>query len=117
MDCKIVADSAVNKLYLGRPWRAHAKTVFLRCELPASIAAEGWNNWNNPENEKTSFYAEYKNSGAGGDSKGRVGWSHQLTDKDAKEYTIQNILGTINATGADWYKVSSISFEWPAKKQ
>ena len=117
MDCKIVADSAVNKLYLGRPWRAHAKTVFLRCELPAAIAAEGWNNWNNPENEKTSFYAEYKNSGAGDDIAGRVAWSHQLTDKDAKEYTIQNILGTINATGADWYKVSSISFEWPAKKQ
>ena len=52
IDCKIIADSAVNKLYLGRPWRANAKTAFIKCDLPKAIAPEGWNNWNNPENEK-----------------------------------------------------------------
>jgi len=118
MDCTITADSSVSKLYLGRPWRAHAKTVFLRCQLPGSIVAEGWNNWNNPGNEKTTFYAEYKNAGPGSDNAGRVGWSHQLTDKDAKEYSIQNILGTINAaTGSDWYQTPPRPFEWPEKKQ
>ena len=117
MDCKIVADSAVNKLYLGRPWRAHAKTVFLRCELPGSIVAEGWNNWNNPENEKTVFYGEYKNSGAGGDSKGRVGWSHQLSDKEAREYTIENIFNALNAPGVAWFaNINAKPFEWPVKK-
>ena len=43
-DCIITADSAVNKLHLGRPWRAHAKTVFIRCTLPAAIVAAGWDN-------------------------------------------------------------------------
>ena len=52
IDCKIIADSAVNKLYLGRPWRANAKTAFIKCDLPKAIVPEGWNNWNNPENEK-----------------------------------------------------------------
>ena len=55
LDCKIVADSAVNKLYLGRPWRSFSKTVFIRCELPKQIAPEGWTNWDNTENEKKTF--------------------------------------------------------------
>lgn len=91
MNCKITADSAVNKLYLGRPWRAYSKTVFMQCDLPKQITPEGWNNWGNVENEKTVFYAEYKNTGAGSDVSGRVKWSKQLTDKEAKEYTLENI--------------------------
>src|SRR5262245_43355065 len=35
MNCKIIADTTVKKLYLGRPWRANAKTTFINCELPA----------------------------------------------------------------------------------
>jgi len=91
LDCKIVADSSVTKLYLGRPWRAHAKTVFIRCELPKQIAAEGWNNWSNPANEQTVFYAEYKCSGEGAAAGQRVAWSKQLTEKEAKAYTLENI--------------------------
>jgi len=91
LDCKIITDTAVTKLYLGRPWRAYSKTVFIRCELPKTIAAEGWNNWNNPENEKTVFYAEYKNTGEGAATSQRVKWSKQLSDAEAKQYTVENI--------------------------
>ena len=91
MDCKITADSAVNKLYLGRPWRAYSQTVFMHCDLPKQIAPEGWSNWGNAENEKTVFYAEHKNVGAGSNVSGRVKWSKQLTDEEAKEYTLENI--------------------------
>ncbi|RYD80319.1 MAG: pectinesterase [Sphingobacteriales bacterium] len=52
LDCNILADSSVNKLYLGRPWRAHAKTAFIRCVLPAAIVPQGWNNWKNEANEQ-----------------------------------------------------------------
>jgi pectinesterase len=77
MDCKIIADAAVTKLHLGRPWRANAKTVFIRCDLPKAIAPEGWNNWSNPENEKTVYYAEYKNTGEGASvATKRVAWSN-----------------------------------------
>jgi pectinesterase len=120
LDCKIVADSSVNKLYLGRPWRAFSKTVFIRCEMPKQIAPEGWNNWGNPENEKTVFYAEYKNNGKGADFSQRVKWSKQLTEKEAKEYTVENIFLTTNSTittGTDWFqKISSKPFEWPSKQ-
>jgi len=90
-NCKISADSSVNKLFLGRPWRAHAKTLFFQCQLPQAITPEGWNNWSNPENEKTVFYAEYKNTGDGAETGKRVKWSKQLRDEDAKKITIAYI--------------------------
>ncbi len=93
MNCDLVAKSKVSKVYLGRPWRVYAKTVFMNCRLDAHIRAKGWHNWNKPEAENTSFYAEYHNLGEGADPGGRVKWSQQLTDSEAKKYTIENILG------------------------
>lgn len=90
-DCKILADTSVTKLFLGRPWRANAKTVFIHCNLPKAIDPAGWNNWNNPENEKTVYYAEYKNNGEGAAIKQRVNWSKQLKDKDALRYSLAGI--------------------------
>ncbi len=51
------------------------------------ITPEGWNNWGNPANEQTTFYAEYKNSSAGADITNRAKWSHQLNDKEAVNYS------------------------------
>lgn len=120
LDCKIIADSAVTKLYMGRPWRAFSKTVFIRCKMPEQIASEGWNNWGNPENEKTVFYAEYKNTGTGADYSQRVAWAKQLTEKEAKDYSVENIFFTTNSTittKPDWFqKIRSNPFEWPSKQ-
>lgn len=91
INCIIIADSSVNKLYLGRPWRANAKTVFINSDLPKAIAPEGWNNWGNAENEKTALYAEYKNTGNGAKTDKRVKWSKQLTDSQVRQYTLPNI--------------------------
>jgi pectinesterase len=121
LDCKILVDSNVTKLYLGRPWRAYSKTAFIRCELPKQIAPEGWNNWSNPENEKTAYYAEYKNSGEGADTKNRVAWSKQLTDKEARDYTLENIFLTENTSvpqETGWYQqIRTKAFEWPSEKK
>ncbi|MBP6589254.1 MAG: prolyl oligopeptidase family serine peptidase [Chitinophagaceae bacterium] len=107
-DCIITADSAVNKLHLGRPWRAHAKTVFIRCTLPAAIVAAGWDNWGNPENEKTVFYAEYRNKGEGAAGK-RVSWARQLTEKQMLQYSLATIFINGKAVGksSNWYADSS----------
>ncbi|PTQ96998.1 pectinesterase [Mucilaginibacter yixingensis] len=96
MDCKLIADPSVTKEYLGRPWRSYANVVYLRTEMGSFIIPEGWNPWKGdamfPDKEKTAYYAEYKCTGPGADAKARVAWSHQLTDKEAKKYTIKNIL-------------------------
>ena len=118
MNCTITVDSSVTELYLGRPWRAYAKTVFINCTLPKQIIPVGWSNWENPDNEKTTFYAEYKNKGAGANTSQRATWSKQLTDAEAKEYTIDNIFQTAHASVPDettWYNVSSKKFEWNNK--
>lgn len=95
LDCELVAAPEATKVYLGRPWRPYAKTVFIRCTLGQHIVPEGWNAWpDDPmfENkEKTAFYAEYNNVGLGASTIGRVPWSKQLTAKQAKMYTIKNI--------------------------
>lgn len=91
LDCKLVADPAATKVYLGRPWRPYASTVFIRTHMGSHILPQGWDNWRNPENEKTAFYAEYKSSGPGAQPAGRVKWARQLSEKEAKKYTLANI--------------------------
>lgn len=59
--------------------------------MGAHIVAEDWNNWNNPKNEKTVLYAQYKSKGAGANSNGRVKWVKQLTASEAEKYTLENI--------------------------
>jgi pectinesterase len=90
--CKITGDAPAHSFLLGRPWRPYAKTVYVHCQLDKIVAPGGWSNWDNPANEKTAFYAEYKNYGEGAATAKRVPWSHQLNDKEAKQYTLQNIL-------------------------
>lgn len=93
--CKLIADSEATSVYLGRPWRPFARTVFMYCELGNHIRAEGWDPWKGdamfPDKDKTAFYAEYKNYGPGADISKRVGWSKQLTKKEAKQYTVKTI--------------------------
>ncbi len=90
-NCEIEADSGIQNVYLGRPWRKYAKTVFINCKMDDFINTKGWSNWNKTDNFKTVLYAEYNSSGEAINNKERVSWSHQLTDKQAKEYNIKNI--------------------------
>lgn len=92
-NCVLQAAPGVEKVFLGRPWRRYAKTVFMHCNMGSFIQPAGWDNWKDPGNEKTVFYAEYKNTGAGSDVSNRVTWAKQLTDKEAKKYTLKNIFG------------------------
>ena len=96
ISCRLIPADGVDRIYLGRPWRPYAKTVFIKSDLGNHIVPEGWNPWKGdtmfPDKEKTTFYAEYKNTGRSADSKNRVAWARQLTAKEAKLYTVQNIL-------------------------
>lgn len=99
----LTAEEGVSKVYLGRPWRAHAKTVFIDSWLGAHIRPEGWHNWSKPAAEHTSFYAEYNSRGPGAaDSAQRAPWTHTLTKEQATEYTVETILGS--KTHPEWYR-------------
>ena len=104
-DCKLTADKDIDEVYLGRPWRIYAQTVFINCDLGSHILSEGWHNWSKPEAEKTTFYGEYKNHNVGFQPEKRVGWSHQLKKREANKYTLKNILGqSKKASKKEWYE-------------
>ena len=96
--CRITTAENVTKMYLGRPWRPYAYTLFMECELDKNICPEGWHNWGNVDNEKTARYLEYNNIGEGASVKERVKWSRQLTKKEAAEITVENLFMQEN----DW---------------
>jgi pectinesterase len=78
---------------LGRPWRPYASVTYLNCELGDHIKPAGWNNWRNPTNELTARFAEYQSTGPGAKPDERVKWARQLTDDEAKDYTVEKVLG------------------------
>lgn len=96
-DCKLIADQAAKKVFLGRPWRPYAKTVFIRTDMGDHIVPEGWNPWKGdkmfPDKDKTTFYAEYASRGAGAINTKRAAWSKQLSAKEVKKYTLNTIFG------------------------
>lgn len=97
MDCKLTADSNINKVSLGRPWSPTASVTYLNCRMDKHILPEGWSNWKNPANEATARYAEYNSTGPGANTAARVKWAKQLTAEEAARYTMKNILGDWDA--------------------
>lgn len=89
--CKIVAAEGVSKVYLGRPWRPYAHTLFMNCQLGKHILPVGWHNWSNTQNETTARYYEYDNHGEGAATKERAAWTRQLTRKEAAKVTLENV--------------------------
>ena len=84
-NCRLTAAEGVARCWLGRPWRDHAQTVFIGCEMGAHILPEGWHDWSKPHAQKTVFYAEYGSEGPGAAPRSRVKWSRQLTEKEARQ--------------------------------
>lgn len=91
--CKLTAAPSVSKVYLGRPWRPYAATLFMNCDMGNHIRPEGWHNWNNPANEQTARYCEYNNKGAGASTLQRTTWSRQLSKKEASKVTVVEVFG------------------------
>ena len=97
VDCELTTqERAVRKVYLGRPWRPFAQTVFINTKMGGHIIPAGWNPWKDerfPDKEKTAYYAEYNSSGDGAkDLSKRVDWSHQLHKSDLKKYELEKVL-------------------------
>ncbi|MDR2806105.1 MAG: pectin esterase, partial [Dysgonamonadaceae bacterium] len=90
--CTITIANGITNVYLGRPWRAFAMTLFMNCFLPEEICPEGWDNWRNEANEKTARYKEYNNSGKGAETGDRVKWAETLSAEAAAVYTLENVM-------------------------
>ncbi|XP_016469874.1 putative pectinesterase/pectinesterase inhibitor 51 [Nicotiana tabacum] len=82
----------VHKNYLGRPWKEYSRAVFIECTLEALVLADGWLPWSGDFALKTLYYGEYKNTGAGANTAGRVPWSSQIPAEHVNSYSVQSFI-------------------------
>lgn len=96
-NCKLTGDCPAHSVFLGRPWRDHAKTVFLNCTYGAHIHPLGFDDWGKKHAHDTVFFAEYncaaeeqsKNQSlAVNGQKKRADFSRQLSPEEAARYDV-----------------------------
>ena len=76
-------------VYLGRPWQAYSRAVFIDSKMGPLINAAGWSTWSG-NNHLTSYFAEYNSMDLAGNPinvSNRVSWSHQLTLADLTQFS------------------------------
>ncbi|XP_009778331.1 putative pectinesterase 11 [Nicotiana tabacum] len=88
--CKI---TGVKSAILGRPWGPYARVVFAQTYMSSVILPYGWEDWNVPSRQRTSYFAEYKCYGPGASSDKRVNWLRTLSSEDAVPYLKESIMG------------------------
>lgn len=103
-NCRLTASYGKLGIFLGRPWRPYANTVFYQCEEGDFLSSAGWSIWNGNNNHLTCFYAEYQCSGEGSDTTSRANWAHQLTDEQAASYKMDTIFSASTSPefDGDW---------------
>jgi len=88
--CHLTGNCQDSTVYLGRPWRAFARTVFLYCRMDACIKPEGFCDW--AEKPVTWRYAEYGTTGARADTAPRHTGATILTEAEAEGITLLEVL-------------------------
>ena len=89
-DCKLIGPQCPDaSVYLGRPWREFAKTIFLNCEFGPHIHPERFHDWNKKEAHGTIFYGEYENQPA---PVTPAGFVHILSQSEITKYTKDAVL-------------------------
>ncbi|XP_073310569.1 pectinesterase-like [Primulina huaijiensis] len=110
-NCKIGATSDLQPVqdkfptFLGRPWKMYSRTVIMQSQISDVIQAAGWHEWDGDFGLDTLFYGEYKNTGAGAGTSGRVKWKgfKVITSAtEAESYTAERFIAGgawLNSTG------------------
>lgn len=109
-DCFLTGEQGVPKasVYLGRPWREYAQTVYVHCLMGEHIHPEGWDNWSNPANEATVRYLELGTGtrDAGRLRSSRVPWAECQEDAEGEhEYRTEHVF-----SGTDFWRQGDLDW-------
>ncbi|TVU10064.1 hypothetical protein EJB05_43571, partial [Eragrostis curvula] len=113
-NCTVAADDdlshsqAAVETYLGRPWKAFSRTVFMQCSFSGIVHELGWLQWEKDPVPDTLFYAEYKNTGPGADVSHRVKWPGFHVLHDATQVVSFTVANFINET--NWLQSTGVPF-------
>lgn len=96
--------------YLGRPWKAYSRVVFMQSDLEGLVEHAGWLPWNssNPFQD-TLYYGEYGNRGAGADTSQRVNWTGvhaNMSQTEAAQFTVTNFIA-----GESWIGSLDVTYK------
>lgn len=87
--CRLTSKSCPkHSVYLGRPWRNYAKTVFLECDFGEHIKEAGFHDWNKTDARNTILYAEYKNTPLSN----RADFVRELTEDESAHFSKETVL-------------------------
>lgn len=94
--------------YLGRPWKAYARVVYMNTYLSAMVQPRGWLEWYGNFALNTLYFGEYRNYGPGASPAGRVKWLgfHIIRDtSEAVFFTVQRFID-----GMSWLPATGVRF-------
>lgn len=91
VNCTVQGSAAPGSVYLGRPWRADAACYWLNCVLSDEVCTDGWDNWRNPENEKTARFGEYGSTGPGSAAQRAFGSVDNDTEANAQREMLARV--------------------------
>jgi len=93
--CRLTGACEHGKAFLGRPWRAFARTVFLACEMDEHVAPEGFADWDE-QRVVTDRCGEWRTTGAAAEQRTRHPSQKRLTDEEAAGFTPERVLNGWN---------------------
>uniref|UniRef100_A0A7N0UID5 Pectinesterase n=1 Tax=Kalanchoe fedtschenkoi TaxID=63787 RepID=A0A7N0UID5_KALFE len=94
--------------YLGRPWKEYSRTIVMQTSITDVIRPEGWHEWSGSFALSTLDYGEYKNTGAGAATGGRVSWKGYrviTSATEAQKFTPGSFLA-----GSSWLSSTGFPF-------
>lgn len=88
--CTLTGNLPPQSVFLGRPWRDYAKTLFLNCTYGPHIHSLGFDDWGKTHAHETVLFAEYKctydaqgQSVSDASARRRASFVRQLSAKEA----------------------------------
>ncbi len=90
--CTLTGECGEGQAFLGRPWRAFARTLFLECEMDEHVSPLGFRDWDE-KRPVTGRMGEWHTRGARACLETRHPAEKRLTDEEAALVTLPEVLG------------------------
>ncbi|CAI5943039.1 unnamed protein product, partial [Closterium sp. NIES-64] len=108
--CWIARISQRVTAHLGRPWRSHARVVYMYSYLSDAVLPEGWAPWPGENYGPRAFLGEYQNTGPGAGTSGRVTWARPGLLNEAQ---VAPFMPEAFIRGSRWVRRTPVEIVYP----